>query len=335
MSDHRPSVRAQIIARRTYNRPLDDAGTRFETWSQTIGRVVNHQRWLWERAQGGSTTPVQEAELEELRALMLARKALPAGRTLWLGGTDLVRRREASQFNCSFLCVRTVHDVVDAFWLLLQGCGVGFEPVIGTLSGFTRRMEVEVVRSTRADRGGRETNREAYDPESRTWTVSVGDSAEAWAKSVGKFVAGKFPARKLVLDLSEVRPAGTRLRGYGWICCGDANLAVALATIAGIMNRRAGKLLTKSDIWDLVNWLGTVLSNRRSAQIGLIEHGDPEWRDVARRKPPGFDSGPDWFRGQSNNSVVFHDRPDRRSLRDLFDQMVANGGSEPGIVNMA
>lgn len=332
-----PSVRAQVVTRRSYNRPLDEAGTVFETWWQTIDRVIAHQRNLWEEAQGGPLTPAQVAELEELRGLYLSRKSLPAGRTLWLGGTDLVKRRQASNFNCSFLEVRTVHDVVDAFWLLLQGCGVGFRPITGSLSGFTRKMEVEVIRSTRTieDGKGRPTNDERYDPEERVWWISVGDSAEAWAKAMGKVVASKYPARKVVFDLREIRAAGTRLKGYGWLCSGDGPLAIALAAIGEIMSKRSGKLLSKEDIWDIVNWLGTVLSSRRSAQIGMIDHGDPEARAIATRKPPGFDwpGSPLAYRSQSNNAFVFHDKPTNRQVRDSFELMVVNGGSEPSFVN--
>jgi hypothetical protein len=100
------------------------------------------------------------------------------------------------------------------------------------------------------------------------------------------------------------------------------------------MNAYAGKILPKTAIWDIINWLGTVLSSRRSAQIGLIDHGDPEWEAVAQRKPPGFDRDPDWFKGQSNNTVAFHDKPSKKQLGDLFDMMIANGGSEPGILNV-
>ena len=48
------STRAEIITRRTYNRPIDDAGTVFETWEQTVDRVIEHQAWLWARAKGDS-----------------------------------------------------------------------------------------------------------------------------------------------------------------------------------------------------------------------------------------------------------------------------------------
>ena len=43
-------TRAQIITRRTYCRPLNEEGTKFETWEMVIDRVIRHQKWLWERA---------------------------------------------------------------------------------------------------------------------------------------------------------------------------------------------------------------------------------------------------------------------------------------------
>ena len=80
-----PSTRANIITRRTNNRPIDEAAGIFETWQQTIDRVIGHQRWLWRRAKGSPLSKTNEAELEEVRQLMLARKASLSGRTLWLG----------------------------------------------------------------------------------------------------------------------------------------------------------------------------------------------------------------------------------------------------------
>ena len=93
------STRANVVTRRTYNRPKDD-GT-FETWDETVARVIHHQSWLWERAKNKPLNAAELAELEELRELMLDRKATVSGRTLWLGGTDVSKNREASQFNRS------------------------------------------------------------------------------------------------------------------------------------------------------------------------------------------------------------------------------------------
>jgi len=349
-----PSFRAQLITRRTYNRPLDEDGTEFETWEQTVDRVIEHQRWLWERAIGsGPLSFTEEAELEELRELMLDRKISVSGRTLWLGGTEVAKTREASQFNCAHSNIETVYDNVDLFWLLLQGCGTGFTPTRGTLTGFAQRIpEVEIIRSERTDKGGQEFNSEEFDEETKTWRITVGDSAEAWAKSLGKLLAGKYPANKLIVDLSQIRPAGKRLKGYGWICSGDRQLAAAYKKIARVMNKRAGCLLTSMDILDIVNLMGTVLSSRRSAQIALMEYGDPEWREFARAKKDYWvcldcgshntmsgvcdDCGSDnnhHHRTQSNNSLVFYSKPTRAQLEEIFAIMQEAGGSEPGFIN--
>jgi len=332
-----PSTRSQIVTRRTYNRPLDDAGKTFETWEETVDRVIQHHAWLWERSLG---RPLKEewAELEELRQLLLDRKLCVAGRTLWLGGTEIAKTREASQFNCAFTHIETVYDVVDAFWLLLQGCGVGFRPIVGQLTGFVKRIpEVEIIRSkiTREefDRGerGSEHNFEEFDESTGTWTIRVGDSAEAWAKSIGKLLAGKYPAKKLVLDFSNLRPAGIRLRGYGWISSGDTSIARAYEAIVEILNKRADALLTRIDILDIMNWLGTVLSSRRSAEIALLPFGEDEWYEFATAKKEYWIDNPQ--RAQSNNSLIFNSKPTREQLEHVFQIMLESGGSEPGFIN--
>lgn len=325
-----PSLRSQLISRRTYNRPLDDAGTIFETWDQTVDRVIGHQEWLWERAKGSKLDSGESKELETLRSLMLQRKVSMSGRTLWLGGTDVAKKREASQFNCSFTAVETVQDVVDCLWLLMQGCGVGFSPVVGQLTGFRKPIdEIEVIRSTRTSKGGAEGNSETY--QEGVWKITVGDSAEAWAKSIGKMLAHPYPAHKLVLDFSEIRPAGDRLKGYGWISSGDESIAKAYEAIFGILNKRAGSLLTRIDILDIVNWLGTILSSRRSAEIALFEYGADEWQEFAVAKREFWVNNPQ--RAQSNNSLLFKTKPLRSELENIFEMMVEAGGSEPGFIN--
>lgn len=327
-----PSVRAEIITRRTYNRPLDEEGKLFETWGQTVDRSISHQRWLWERAQSSSLSFGQLDELEELRELMLARKVSMAGRTLWLGGTPLSRSREASMFNCAFLRVQTVYDIVDSMWLLLNGCGVGFSPVIGTLNGFSAVIpKISFVRSTKGpDARGREENTESF--QNGIWTITVGDSAEAWAKALGKVVAGKHRAAELVFDTSEIRGAGARLNGYGWISAGDGPLVKAIESICGVMNRRAGCLLSRIDILDIMNWMGTILSTRRSAEIALFCVDEPEWKEFANAKRHMYEDG-NTQREQSNNSLVFNHRPSYAQLSEIFHSMVEGGGSEPGLIN--
>ena len=333
-----PSIRAEVITRRTYNRPTD---TGFETWEQTVDRVIEHQRWLWLRARNGrqlATKHIQE--LNKLRDLMLKREAVTSGRTLWLGGTEIARTREASQFNCAFTRIETVYDVCDGYWLLLQGCGLGFEPVVGTLNGFSRPVELNIIRSTKTDHNdkGVEGTVETITSDVRTdgrvvrsWYIKVGDSAEAWAKLPGKLLANKHLCDNLTLDFSEIRPAGARLKSYGWISSGDELLAKACEAIVTLLNMRACQLLTRIDILDIMNHLGATLSSRRSAEICILPYGDSEWVDFTRAKKDYWKYNP--HRGQSNNSLLFYVRPSKQELGDIFANMVASGGSEPGFIN--
>ena len=344
------STRAEIITRRTYCRPLEDG--KYETWEQVIDRVIGHQKWLWERAlthKKHSGIPLRDLtpdmlewvrlndeqiqELQELHSLMLSRKALPSGRTLWLGGTDISKTRESSQFNCSHTVVETVYDLVDSFWLLLQGCGLGATPRIGTLVGFRKKIpNITVIRSERSGKEkGIENNEESFID--GIWTIQVGDSAEAWAKALGKLMAGKYKAHTLILDFSEIRGAGFRLKSYGWLSSGDEAISKAFPAIAEIMNKRAGSLLRKVDLVEVLNHIGTVLSSRRSAEIMLINYGDEEWKEFAKLKSDCYIEGKK-HKQQSNNSLVFTSKPKREQLVEIFDMMIESGGSEPGMYNL-
>lgn len=347
-----PSTRAQVITRRTYSRPLNSEGTVFETWNETVNRVVDHQRFLWERAKTHNLLPdvplhdvvreskdwvsldsKEELELQELKTLLYERKIAVAGRTLWLGGTDIARRREASMFNCSFTNVETVYDMVDVFWLLLQGCGVGFRPVSGSLTGFRKYIpELEIVRSNNSTDKGIENNIENWDSVTKTWTIRVGDSAEAWAKSIGKLLAGKYPADKLVLDFSQIRKAGVRLKNYGWLSQGDVGIAKAYKTVYEILNAKADSLLSEIDILDIVNLLGTVLSTRRSAQIAVMDDHSPVIYDFAEAKYGIWENGKQ-HRAQSNNSIIFWKKPSYDELTGWFEKINKGGNGEPGLIN--
>jgi len=335
-----PSVRAQIITRRTYNRAKDDNNTTFETWGETVDRVIRHQTWLWERARGKALGNEQISELEEFRTLMLDRKVSTSGRTLWLGGTDIAKKREASMFNCSFSKGATVHDLVDHFWLLLQGCGVGTIGQPGVLNGFTKPVRVVTVRSNLTiedwERGirGHEENREEFRTEANGqhyWWLTVGDSAQSWAKSLGKLLAMKTPVDVVVLDFSQIRAAGIRLKGYGWISSGDETIAKAFEEICKILSRKAGQLLDRIDLLDIENWMGTTLSSRRSAEIVLCDYMDPLWEEFAKAKDQWWVNNPQ--RAQSNNSLIFWQRPSKAELYGIFSIMERAGGSEPGFVN--
>jgi ribonucleoside-triphosphate reductase len=256
--------------------------------------------------------------------------------------------------NCAFLIVENVFDIVDAYHLLLQGCGVGFRTRVGSLYGFpTKIPEIAIIRSNRTAKGGRDSNHEYYDKDTKVWTIQIGDSSDAWAKAAGKVVAGKYPGcKRLVLDFSQVRPAGTKLSGYGWLSCGDELISKAFVEIFNLLNdacSQQGQMLTHQQIHDIMNLLGTTLSNRRSAEISLFYYGTDGWEEFATCKSTLFErdsegtilkddngwfkQGKHWWRDQSNNTVLHTKKPSKAELVYQFELMRMSGGSEPGIGN--
>src|SRR5690625_7479203 len=52
-----------------------------------------------------------------------------SGRTLWVGGADggVAEKYPLSNFNCSYVSIKSWEDLGDLFYLLLVGTGVGFK----------------------------------------------------------------------------------------------------------------------------------------------------------------------------------------------------------------
>lgn len=212
-------------------------------------------------------------------------------------------------------------------------CGVGFRPVSGSLTGFRKYIPtLEVIRSNNSTEKGIEENEEEWDDKSRTWKIMVGDSAEAWAKSIGKLLAGKYPADKLILDFSQIRKPGVRLKNYGWLSQGDVGLTKAYTQVYNIMNSKADSLLSDIDILDIINLLGTVLSTRRSAQIAVMDDHNPSVYEFSEAKVGIWENGKS-HRSQSNNSIIFWKKPNKEELTGWFNKINLGGNGEPGLIN--
>lgn len=330
MSNYDSSTRAQIIKRRTYNRPKKD-GT-YETWDETVDRVIQHQRWLWERAKKMPLDTTEIYELEQLRHMILNHYVSVSGRTLWLGGTPISKKYEATQFNCSAKQIRTVYDVCDGYHLLLQGVGLGFEAKTGALFGFSKQItDVEIIPSTRdkSDKGCK-YNYEVLKSRDH-WYLRIGDSSNAWAKSVGKILAMKHRVSKITLDFSEIRGSGSILSNYGWISSGYQPLERAMRGIINILNEAVGKMLDEIQIMDIMNHIGSTLSSRRSAELCLMKYENKLSEKFAKIKHNHWIDNPQ--RSQSNNSLLFEKKPTKEQLTEIFKWMVESGGSEPGFIN--
>ena len=102
---------AKIVYKRTYAR--NDNGT-YENWNDTIDRVLK-----------GNKIPTEE-EFNEVKELMLNRKAMPAGRGLWFSGAPSHKKLGGAALNnCWFTTADNIENFVMAQDLLMLGGGVG------------------------------------------------------------------------------------------------------------------------------------------------------------------------------------------------------------------
>ena len=324
------TTRAQIIKRRTYNRPKKD-GT-YESWNETVDRVIQHQKWLWERAKNKPLDTTELFELEQLKFIILNHYCCVAGRTLWLGGTDISKKHEATQFNCSCKFVRTIADVVDNFKLLLLGCGIAFKSCPGSLFGFSQKIEkINIIPSTKdKDEKGDKQNYEKLINKNH-WYLQIGDSSDAWAKSVGKILKMKYRVKEITLDFSQIRGSGSILSNYGWISSGYPPLEKSLKGIIKVLNNKINKMLDEIDILDIMNWCGSCLSSRRSAEICVMDAENPQAERFAKIKKNHWIDNQQ--RSQSNNTLIFNSKPTKEKLQEVFKWMEEGGGSEPGFAN--
>lgn len=337
-----PTERARALFLRTYQRPG-------ETYQDVMQRVEKHLIWQYQKGtKRTQLTKEQQNEIREVMQLIVDGKVCCAGRTLWLGGTSLIenpnepvttqkkKKRECSQFNCSFLECRTAKDLRQIFHLLLQGCGVGTTMINGTIYGFKNKIQkIEVLRSELTEKTGKDDTKEYFEPNG-VWRIEIGDSSDAWSDALERLVRCKVPngfkINKLVIDCRQIRPSGTVLGSYGWVSMGDVKIAHGFTKIAEILNNKVDMILSKIDIYDIVNHLGTILSTRRSAIICLMDADDPEWEAFASAKDRYWEVG-NHHRSQSNNSLVFKTKPSREHLQKIFKIMADSGGSEPGFIN--
>jgi len=81
---------------RTYSRWLEDQQRR-ERWDETIQRVTEYSMSLY---QGPASQESLKVEAEQLYDTIFNLRVLPAGRSLWVGGTKSSQKFGESQFNC-------------------------------------------------------------------------------------------------------------------------------------------------------------------------------------------------------------------------------------------
>lgn len=274
---------------------------RRETWSETVLRL--EQFWY-------DKFPEHSEGVAEACKAIYNKEVMPSMRTLMTAGPALDRDNVAG-FNCSAIAVNHPRVFDEIFYLLMNGCGVGFS---------VERQYVNCLP---------EIANRFFDTDT---VIRVRDSKIGWAKGLKELVALLYNGDVPKWDLSLVRPAGARLKTFGGRASGPDPLDKLFKYLVRMFKGAHGRKLNSLECHDLICKIAdTVIvgSVRRSACISLSNLTD----DRMRRAKVGSWWETESQRALANNSTAYTEKPDMESFTKEFRNLYQSKAGERGIVN--
>ncbi|HEY9877053.1 MAG TPA: ribonucleoside-triphosphate reductase, adenosylcobalamin-dependent [Leptolyngbyaceae cyanobacterium] len=238
---------------RTYSRRGEVTEGERETWEQVCDRTLAGLVEL------GNLTEEEQRIISRMQQEL---KALPSGRWLWVGGTEWSKRPE--NFSGAYNCTST--NVVDwrAFGLMMDlammGCGTGaiLEPkYINQIPAIRNPLKVTMqggIGTTPADER-RELTEISID--GNEVLIRVGDSRQGWVQSYQGLLELSTDERftgevSVTVDLSDVRPAGEKLHGFGGMA-NPVRLPSLYERCATLLNKAVGRQLNSVECCLLID----------------------------------------------------------------------------------
>lgn len=357
-----------VTYKRTYARWLDDKNRSEnwdETVKRVIEGNINLDPRL-KNDPSEKTIHELTAEAKQLFRLVYGLAATPSGRNLWISGTDYQKRNGDSLNNCWFIAIRPQKygnsHIVPAYLTqdqiapsmpfsflfdqLMKGGGVGFSVVdenINQIPKLDQKVDLAIVIDKKSKSydaslklGATDLDewKEANQEKEDYIYYKLPDTREGWVLANARLIDMHFNStnpenkKKLVLDISDIRPYGAKIHGFGGTASGPMPLIEMLFDINQILNDRAGQNLTAVDATDICNLIGkTVVAGnvRRSAELALGSSDNQDFITMKQDKKKLYH-----HRWASNNSVAINSEFD--NYQPIADSILHNG--EPGVVNL-
>ena len=344
----------EFVYLRTYARYLEDRKRR-EKWYETVLRTTEYNIGLGIKFKEKNGLKVNmEEERKEAEALydhLFHLRTFTSGRTLYMGGTEVVEQYPLSNYNCAFTVIENMHDLVDVFYLLMVGSGVGIRIDNNLVTGLptVRHIELEgkydvEVRQTTRKEDMEHTYSVNDTMDNSVVTIRVGDSKEGWCDALEKYfqlitLEKHQEIKKIIIDYSFVRPEGDRLRRFGGRASGHSSIKRMFEKMNKVFNRREDGVLKSIDILDIATIISeNVVSGgvRRSAMMIICDEDDEELINAKSNLFKIVDGK--WIedeeishRKMSNNSILYTKRPSLNRIREIINSIKING--EPGFIN--
>ena len=293
----------EYIAASRYARYQDDKGRR-ETWDETVQRFVDY---IFSRTPAITDNTALK---DELFSAIKNHELMPSMRAIMTAGKS-ADRDNTCVYNCSYLPVDDPKSFDEAMFILLCGTGVGFSveaKYIGALPEVPEKL---------------------FESEH---TISVHDSKEGWAKSLRLLLANLWAGEVPKWDVSNVRPAGARLKTFGGRASGPEPLIDLFQFTVATFKHAKGRRLNSLECHDLMCKIGEVVvvgGVRRSAMISLSDLDDERIRHA--KAGPWWDTAP--HRALANNSAVYNETPTVGKFMEEWLSLYNSHSGERGIFN--
>ena len=292
----------EFVYLRTYAKWITEAGRR-ETWVETVDRYINFMR----ENIGKKLT---EKEYSEVREAILKQEVMPSMRLMQFAG-DAARRSNVTAYNCSFIAPSKIEDFAEIMYISMCGTGVGYS---------VESANVQALPQI------------AYQTKEKLPTHIVADSKEGWCDALTLGLRTWYEGKDIDFDLSQIRPAGSRLQTMGGKASGPEPLRSLLAFARERILARQGRRLRNIDAHDMICKIGDCVvagGVRRSAMISLSDLDDMDVRDA--KKGEFWNANPQ--RSLANNSAVYLQKPSNEEFMDEWVALMKSGAGERGIFN--
>jgi len=306
INNYLPTDYQNFIALSRYARWKDDEQRR-ENWGETVDRYFDY---MDNHLQKNYSYNITKALKEKLTEQITSLGVMPSMRALMTAGPAL-DRCHVGGYNCSYIPVDSPRSFDECMYILMCGTGVGFS---------VERENVDKLPVVN----------EHFEKSSTV--IKVGDSRPGWARALRELISLLYAGQIPTWDVSEVRPAGARLKTFGGRASGPAPLEELFRFCIQKFEGAKGRRLFPIECHDLMCKIGEVVvvgGVRRSALISLSNLGDDQMRHAK--------SGQWWEnegqRALANNSVAFKGKPEMGTFMREWTSLYESKSGERGIFN--
>ena len=306
MQNYLPTDYQNFIALSRYARWKDDEQRR-ETWIETVDRYMDY---MDNHLKTNYNYTITKALKEKLNESVVSLGTMPSMRALMTAGIALDRCHVAG-YNCSYIPVDSPRSFDECMYILMCGTGVGFS---------VERENVDKLPVVN----------EHFEQSSTV--IKVGDSRPGWSRALRELISLLYAGQIPTWDVSEVRPAGARLKTFGGRASGPAPLIDLFKFCIQKFEGAKGRRLFPVECHDIMCKIGEVVvvgGVRRSALISLSNLGDDQMRHAK--------SGQWWEnegqRALANNSVAFKGKPEMGTFMREWTSLYESKSGERGIFN--